>query len=117
MSIIRLVKGDSGPDLNITLKDANTGDPADPDSWDPIDLSPGTTTVTMKFRLRGSTTVLETFTLAKVDGGSTGKLLHTWNPLSLSVDAGVYEGEISIDENGTVQTVTEVLTFRIADEF
>ena len=117
MSTIRLTKGDDGPDLNVTLKDANTGDPADPDTWDGIDLSAGTTSVTMKFRKRGSSTVLETLTLSKVDGGTDGKLLLTWGATTLDVDPGVYEGEIEIDEAGKIQTVEERLTFRISDEF
>lgn len=114
---IPLVKGDDGPDINITLKDANTGDPGDPDSWDGIDVSDPDTTVSMKFRKLNTTTVLETITLSKVDGGNNGDLVLVWNITSLDVDAGNYEGEIEIDENGKIQTVFDTLKFKIREQF
>ena len=114
---IQLVQGDDGPDLNLTLRDSNTGDPGDPDSWDPIDVSDANTTVSMKFRLSNTTTVLETLTFTKVNGGTNGEVLLTWNPTSLDVDPGNYEGEIEIDENGKIQTLPNLIKFKLRSQF
>ncbi len=114
---IQLVQGDDGPDLNLTLKDSMSGDPGDPDSWSVIDVSPSTTSVTMKFRLRNSTTVLETLTLTKVNGGTNGEVLLTWGATSLDVSPGDYEGEIEINENGKIQTLVDPIRFALRAQF
>lgn len=117
MSIINLVQGDTLPSLNVTLKDSNTGELNDPDSWDPIDLSDGTTSINLLFRAKGSTTLLETIPFVKVDGGSTGQITLDWTASALANDVGRYEGQIEIDYNGSKQTVVEELEFKINESF
>jgi hypothetical protein len=114
---IELVQGDDKPDIKITIRDSNTGEPGDPESWDVVDLSPANVTVSMKFRRQNTTTILETFTLSKVDGGTGGEVLLLWNPTSLDVDPGNYEGELEINENGSIQTLTDILKFKIKPQF
>jgi len=115
--VIELVQGDALPSLELTLKDANTGDPSDPDSWDPIDLSAGTTTVNVLFRARNSDVLLSTMPCTKVGGGSTGQLTMPWPAGVLDNDVGRYEGQIEIDFDGDTQTVPEELEFKIIESF
>jgi len=58
VDVIRLVKGDERPVIVLTLTDDVTGSP--------IDLSLISTTVSVKFREAGTTTLLSTITCLKV---------------------------------------------------
>ena len=107
--VIRLVKGNSKPDIIVTLTDDNTGSA--------IDLSAGTTTVTIKFRKQNTTTVLSTISTSKVGGGTTGQVQFDFSGGILNVDAGMYEGEVNIDFNGSIQTVYDLVKFRVRDNF
>ena len=106
--IIKLVSGDTGPTITLTLTDEVTGDV--------IDVSAVTTTVYLKFRASGTTTLLDTITCAKVDGAA-GIVSFDFTGGVLDVDAGLYEGEIEIDFNGATQTLWEPMKFRVRDEF
>ena len=64
--VIRLVKGNSKPDIVATLTDDTTGSA--------IDLSSGTTTVTIKFRAANTIIVLSIISINKVGGGDTGQV-------------------------------------------
>ena len=105
--VIRLVKGNSKPDIIVTLTDDNTGSA--------IDLSAGTTSVTIKFRKQNTTTVLSTINTSKVGGGTTGQIQFDFAGGVLNVDAGMYEGEVNIDFNGSIQTVYDLIKFRVRD--
>lgn len=72
-----------------------------------IDLSPSSTVITWKFRARGTTTVLDSGTATKVKGGGvTGWVQMDWATDTLDdLAAGIYEIEISISFNGSIQTV------------
>ena len=108
--VIRLVQNDSKPDIIITLTDEVTGLP--------IDLSAADTTIAIKFRAAGSSTLLSTITCTKFTTGSDGKVVFNFAGGVLDVDPGMYEGEIQITygSNGT-QTVFDLLKFRVRGEF
>jgi hypothetical protein len=107
--VIRLVKGNSKPDIIVTLTDDSTGGA--------IDLSAGTTAITVKFRKQNTTTVLSTITANKVSGGTGGQVQFDFAGGVLNVDPGMYEGEVNIDFNGAIQTVYDVIKFRVRDNF
>lgn len=107
--VIRLVKGNSKPDIILTLTDDSTGGA--------IDLSSGTTSVSVKFRKQNTTTVLSTINCSKVSGGATGQVQFDFAGGVLNVDPGMYEGEVTISFNGSLQTVYDVIKFRVRDDF
>jgi len=107
--VIRLVKGDERPVIVLTLTDDVTGSP--------IDLSLGTTTVTVKFRKAATTTVLNTISCNKLSGGTTGQVQFSFVGGVLDVDAGMYEGEVIINFDGQVQTVYDTLRFTVRENF
>jgi len=102
---IRVVVGDELPAVTLSLTDENDGTA--------LDLSAGTTSVTVKFHLAGSATTLSTITCAKVGGGSGGQVTFDFTSGELSVAAGAYEGDILINWNGSIQTVYDTLRFRV----
>ena len=107
--VIRLVEGDEKPLIVLTLTDDITGTP--------IDLSLGTTTVSVKFRKAGTTTLLSTISCSKLSGGTTGQVQFGFSGGVLDVDPGSYEGEVVVDYNGDVQTVYETLRFTVRANF
>lgn len=109
MDVIRLVQNDSKPSIILTLTDETTGLP--------IDLTLPTTTVVVKFRASGSTTLLSTITCTKYTTGADGKVTFDFTGGVLDVDPGMYEGEIVVDYDGDTQTVYDTLRFRVREEF
>ena len=107
--VIKLVKGDEKPVIILTLTDDVTGAA--------LDLSAGTTVVTVKFRARGGTTLLSTISTTKLSGGTTGKVQFDFSGGILDVAAGAYEGEIIINYNSSIQTVYDTLRFRVRENF
>jgi hypothetical protein len=107
--VIRLVKGDEKPLIVLTLTDDITGTP--------IDLSLGTTLVSVKFRKAGTTTLLSTISCTKLNNGTTGQVQFGFSGGVLDVDAGAYEGEVVVDYDGSVQTVYETLRFTVRANF
>lgn len=107
LDAIRVVAGDEFPAVTLTLTDENTGAA--------IDLSAGTTSVSIKFRLAGTLTTLSTISAAKTGDGSGGIVSFNFTGGVLNVDAGAYEGDILISFNGDIQTVFDVLRFRVRD--
>jgi hypothetical protein len=106
---IKLVQGDTRPALVVNLTDDTTGDPI---------VITGAT-VLLKFRGLGDDAVLTTLTGSIADGVN-GQVVFHWAsvPSSLDVDAGDYEGEIEITfADGQVQTVYDVLKFKVRSEF
>tara|TARA_X000001382_G_scaffold65365_1_gene45313 strand:- start:491 stop:826 length:336 start_codon:yes stop_codon:yes gene_type:complete len=102
---IKVVKGDELPQIVLTLTDDTANSP--------LDLSLGTTSVSIKFRKRGTTTTLSTITTTKSTNGSDGKVTFNFAGGVLDVDPGEYEGEIIINYSGSVQTVYDILKFRV----
>ena len=122
---IKLVQGDTRPQLVLSLQDSATGSP--------IDI--GAATTVLKFRALGSTTILATMTASPIPGyvqedgsisfagpyansGAGGRAVVNWSPTALTQDAGDYEGEIEITfADGTVQTVYDTLKFKLRSQF
>lgn len=104
---IKLVQGDTRPQVKVTLTDDTTGDP--------IDL--GTGTVRMRFRAAGDSTVLSTL-VGTIVNSVGGVVVFSWPDGALNVDAGDYEGEIEITfADTTVQTVYDLLKFKLREQF
>ncbi len=117
---IKLVVGDTLPELTFTLKDSNTAasgatlDAEDETTWAPIDL----TGATVKLRIRevGSTTVLSTIT-ATITSASNGTCTLTF-PTGTWTTAGTFEGEIEHTTSGSgIQTVQDLIKFKVRDDF
>lgn len=120
---IRLVSGNTLPELNITLRDSNTAAPgktldaSDPTTWKVIDLT-SVTTVKMNFRKIGSTTIHETLNCTPVTPLTDGVVIMQWTTSSLTGIAGEYEGEIVITySSGKIITVRDLLKFDIRAGF
>lgn len=107
--VIRLVSGDERPVIVLTLTDDTTGAP--------IDLSAVSTTVSLKFRKAGTTTLLSTINCTKLSGGVGGQVQFYFGSGELDVDPGMYEGEVQINFAGDIQTVFETLRFTVRDNF
>jgi hypothetical protein len=123
---IRLVSGDTKPELNITLRDSNTAatglvlDASDPTTWKIIDLT-NVEKVEMNFKKVGSSTIKETILCTIVSPKTDGKIIMQWTTTSLDSVAGEYEGEIVITDTtaagGKVITVRDLLKFDIRARF
>ena len=107
--VIRLVKGDELPNIIVTLTDdvANA----------PFNVSAVSTVVKVKFKAVGGTTTLSTITCTNLTDGTDGKVQFNFANGVLDVDPGEYEGEIVVDQNGSLQTVYDVLRFRVRSNF
>jgi hypothetical protein len=105
--VIRLVKGDELPIIQLTLTDDVANQV--------LDISAATTTVSVRFRKAGTTTLLNTIPCTKSTDGTDGQVEFDFQGDVLDVDPGQYEGEIVVDFNGSSQTVYELLTFRVRD--
>jgi hypothetical protein len=117
---IKLVVGDTLPELTFTLKDSNTAasgatlNVEDETTWAPINL----TGATVKLRIRevGSTTVLSTIT-ATITSASNGTCALTF-PTGTWATAGTFEGEIEHTTSGSgIQTVQDFIKFKVRDDF
>ena len=104
---IKVVKGDELPQIVLTLTDDTANSV--------LDLSLSTTSVSIKFRKKGTTTTLSTISTTKSTDGSDGKVTFNFAGGILDVDPGEYEGEIVVNYNGTLQTVYDLLKFRVRD--
>ena len=105
----QLVKGDQAPQIQAKL----TRD----DSGDVVSFAGGS--CSLKFRLKGTATVL--FTLLAADAGSNfqdGVAVFSFSGTQLEISPGYYEGEIKITyPTGYVETVNKVLDFELRDDF
>lgn len=106
---IPLVRGDTGPQVQLTLTDAVDGAV--------VDLTGAT--VTLYMRAVDSTTVVLTRTLVvPVETAAAGQAIVAWQPGDLDLPEADYEGEIKVLlSSGILQTVYEVLKFRLRDDF
>ena len=117
---IKLVKGDTLPELTITLKDSNTAasgktlDPEDPSTFAPIDLTGDT--VRVRIRQMGETTILKTITTTLTDA-SNGKVSMLF-PSDTFPSAGIYEAEVELTtDTNNIQTVNELIKLNVRDDF
>ena len=117
---VKLVVGDTLPELNFTLKDSNTAasgktlDEEDNTTWAAVNLTGGS--VKLRIREVGTTTVLSTIT-ATLSSPSTGECSLIF-PSGTWTSAGTYEGEIEFTKSdGNIQTVQDFIKFKVRDDF
>ena len=103
---IKLVQGDNLPYIKLGLTNAD---------GTALDVSDGT--VTVHFRAAGTTDTLSILTCANVNDGTDGLVQFNFPGTTLDVPEGQYEGEITIDFTGLVQTVYSVLKFTVRADF
>lgn len=106
---IKLVQGDTRPALVCSLTDDVTGTA--------INITGAT--VVLKFRAVGATTLTATVSGSVTDGANGGVVFFPASaPEMLAGEPGDYEGEIEITfADGTVQTVYDVLKFKLREDF
>ena len=108
-SRIKLVRGDTGPQIRLALTDTVTGNP--------IDLTGAS--VTLHFRAAGSDTVLFSRpAFINPDTDTTGICIIEWASDDLDQEEGDYEGEIEVVRaSGLRETLYTVLKFKIRTDF
>jgi hypothetical protein len=121
---IKLVRNDQRPQLVIALTDQRDGSP--------LDLSDENTVVRLKFRARGTETLKDTLVAIKLPGvvtedgtinyddltpGRGGRAYFSWGPNTLDGDPGDYEGEIELTFADGVQTIYDILKFKLRQDF
>jgi hypothetical protein len=106
---IKLVQGDTGPQIRLTLTNQVTGNP--------IDLTGAT--VTLHFRAVDSDTVLFSRpAFINPDTDTQGLAYIEWAEGDLDQDEGNYEGEIEVvHADGLRETIYDILKFKIRKEF
>lgn len=104
---IKLVQGDTLPQVLVSLTDEVTGLPVDVTGASAL----------MRFRALGTTTALASL-VGSVLNGPNGQVVFSWGPTTLNVDPGDYEGEVEVTfSNGARQTVYELLKFKVREDF
>lgn len=121
---IYAVKGDTLPEVQLTLRDSNTAaqgqtlDPDDETTWAPIDLSGAT--VRVKLRLLGEDTIAANIRAVREEPFANGKAFFQFQDAGASVltEEGVYEGEIEITyQDGGIHTIYDMLRLNVRDDF
>tara|TARA_R100001440_G_scaffold44595_4_gene64400 strand:+ start:4737 stop:5111 length:375 start_codon:yes stop_codon:yes gene_type:complete len=117
---IKLVVGDTLPELTFNLKDSNTAasgatlDVEDSTTWAPVNLTGGS--VKLRIREVGKTTVLSTIT-ATLSAPSAGTCILAF-PSGTWSTAGTFEGELEFTKSdGNIQTVQDLIKFKVRDDF
>lgn len=114
---VKLIQGDAGPSIYMTLKDRNTGDPSDPDSWDKLDLSEASTTIHVNVRVKGTTTIVDNAVCSKVGPTMPGQIIYVPSTTIMLSELALFEVEIYVDFNGAIQTIHELLNMRLTEQF
>ena len=119
-STIKVVVGDTHPELNFKLRDSTTAasgqtlDAEDPKTFATIDLTCSTTR--LRIRKIGTTTILKTITCTNTSAAN-GKCSMAFTSDTFE-SAGFYEGEIEITKSdGNIQTVNDLIKFNVRDDF
>ena len=107
-SVIKVVQGDTKPDITLTLTDQITGNP--------LDLSSSTTIVRVNFRLTGSVDAPSVIVCTKVDAAN-GVVRFDFSGGILNIEPGTYEAEVEVSFNGATHPVYDVLKFRVRADF
>lgn len=105
----RYVRGDTGPQIKLTLTEEDTGAL--------VDLTGAT--VTLHFRAAGEDNVLfsRQFLISQ-DTADNGEAVLQWEVGDLDVEAGTYEGEVEVVRaSGLRETLYDRLKFRIREDF
>ena len=108
-SVFKFVRGDTGPQLKVTITEEDTGAAADLNG----------ATVTLHFRAAGEDEVLFSRPLIVAqDDLAPGVAVVEWGGNDLDQEAGTYEGEIEVVRlDGRRETLYEKLKFKIRDDF
>ena len=106
---IKLVQGDTGPQIRLTLTNQATNQP--------IDLT--NASVTLHFRAVGSDTVIFSRpAFINPDTDTTGVCVLVWEEGDLDVEEGDYEGEIEVIRgSGESETLYDLLKFKVRKDF
>lgn len=106
---IKLVQGDTGPQIKLTLSDETTGEA--------LDLTGAT--VTLRLRASGSDVVILTrVALVNPALALEGIAIIFWQSGDLDLDPGPYEGEVEIVFADQMrQTVYDLLRFTVREDF
>lgn len=117
---IKLVQGDTLPQIKITIRDKNTAasgktlDPEDPTTWAIVDLT--SCAVRMKIRELGGTTVKETLT-GVITAPATGQAIFVFDTDTLDT-AGTFEAEIEYESaTGGIQSVYDLIKLQVREQF
>lgn len=116
---LNLVAGDTLPNLIFTLRDRNTAAPGrvldqnDETSWAPLNLTGAQ--VRLRIRPVGSTTITSTL-LCNIVNAAGGQASTDFVGAGLT-SAGVYEGEIEITFDTGIQTVYDLIKFKVRGDF
>lgn len=117
---IKMVTGDTLPQLNFTLKDSSTAlagktlDEYDSDTWAALSLT--NSSVNLRIRSVGSSVILKTIECELVDA-SNGKVRASFTGNAFT-EAGTYEGELEITFSGAgKQTVHDLVKFKVRSDF
>jgi len=106
---IRLVQGDTGPQVQVTLTDEVTGDP--------INLSGATAALHFRSEATG-VTLFSRALVIPVSTATQGLATVVWGATDLDQDPGDYEGEIEVVlATGVRQTVYDTLKFRLREDY
>jgi|TARA_R110000868_G_C10926854_1_gene766068 hypothetical protein len=119
---LKLVVGDTLPELNFTLKDSNaaasgfTLDADDSTTWEAVNLSGGS--VKLRIRKVGSTVITKTITATLVSSGTNGQCAINF-PTGTWTEAGTFEGELEYTKSDTskIQTVQDLVKFKVREDF
>jgi|SRR5210317_1719032 len=110
METFYLVKADTGSQIKVSLVREDTGLPIDCRDE----------TVRLHFRKKGTSTKLFTLTTITSDPQllAEGTVVFAFETNLNTIQPGYYNGEVELENNtsGTVQTVYEVLPFRVRDQ-
>ena len=110
MTTYYLVQGDDAPQIRVVLTRENTG----------LAIDVSDATVTLKFRKKGTGTVLSTLTsIAPSEEKIDGVAIFNWGATDLDVPAGNYEGEIEVHFTleDVTETIYETLDFVVREDF
>lgn len=103
MAKVKLVAGDTAPDMDVVLVDASTGGA--------LDVSNVSDVVRFYMTKVGQTTPVTTVVCTKPNGGADGKVRVSW---ATGLTEGEFEGEFEITfASGKIQTVYEKLRLSV----
>jgi len=117
---VKMVTGDTLPDLNFSLKDSSTAaagktlDDFDSTTWAPLVV----TNAAVKLRIRsvGTSTIVKEIACALTDAqAGEVRASFTGSPFT---EEGTYEGELEITfQGGEKQTVHDLIKFKVRSDF
>lgn len=106
---INLVQGDTGPQIEVTITDAATGDA--------VDLTGAIAVLHFRSEETQETLFTRPMTIPALTADE-GVAVISWGTYDLDQEPGEYRGEVEVTlASGTRQTVYEAIKFRIREEY